>query len=161
MRSQWASDKRWIGGLIAAVACARRSHAMAQQAPPQEEEDSTEQGPHADGRELRPLTYDEWVRQTRRKAWEDTDWSFQARSYYLGRERYDDSEIEAWAIGGSAGFKTGYFRDRFAFGATLYGSRRCTRPTTRTARCCSSPDRKVMRCWARPMSKRCSAKRRS
>jgi hypothetical protein len=122
MRSQWTGGKRWIGILTAAVGLCASMHAMAQQAPPQEEEDSTEQGHTQMDESFGPLTYDEWVRQTRRKAWEDTDWSFQARSYYLGRERYDDSEIEAWAIGGSAGFKTGYFRDRFAFGATLYGS---------------------------------------
>ncbi|MGO4551320.1 OprD family outer membrane porin [Lysobacter sp. 2RAF19] len=67
-------------------------------------------------------TYDEWVRETRRKAWADTDWNVQLRTYYLDREKYDDSESEAWALGGSAGFKTGYFRDRFSFGATAYGS---------------------------------------
>lgn len=67
-------------------------------------------------------TYDEWVRETRRKAWADTDWNVQLRTYYLDREKYDGSESEAWALGGSAGFKTGYFRDRFSFGATAYGS---------------------------------------
>ncbi len=67
-------------------------------------------------------TYDEWVAETRRKAWADTDWNVQIRSYYLDREKYDDSESEAWALGGSAGFKTGYFRDRYSFGATVYGS---------------------------------------
>lgn len=91
--------------------------------PPEEEEgDSTEQGHTQMDDSFGVLTHDEWVRQTRRKAFEDTDWSFQARSYYLGREKYDNTESEAWALGGSAGFKTGYFRDRFAFGATLYGS---------------------------------------
>ena len=90
--------------------------------PPEDQKgDSTEQGQtHLD--ESFGPSYDEWVRETRRKAWEDTKWSAQVRSYYLGREKYDDTESEAWALGGSVGFKTGYFRDRFSFGATAYGS---------------------------------------
>ncbi len=62
------------------------------------------------------------------------------RSYYLGRDMYDGSESEAWALGGSVGFKSGYFRDRLALGATGYGSRgstardkdgsRCSRPAS-------------------------------
>ena len=87
-----------------------------------EEPSSTEQGQSPLNESFGPRTHDEWVRETRRKAWADTDWKFQVRSYYLDRDKYDDSESEAWALGGSAGFKTGYFRERFAFGATLYGS---------------------------------------
>jgi hypothetical protein len=91
--------------------------------PPEDQEgDSTEQGQtHLDD-SFSTMTHDEWVRETRRKAWADTKWTAQLRSYYLGREKYDDTESEAWAIGGSLGFKTGYFRERFSFGATAYGS---------------------------------------
>jgi hypothetical protein len=46
----------------------------------------------------------------------------QARSYYLTRDKFDGSESEAWAVGGHIGMKTGYFRERFALGATAYGS---------------------------------------
>jgi hypothetical protein len=71
---------------------------------------------------------DEWVRETRRKAWKDTEFDAQIRSYSLDRDKYDGSESEAWALGGSLGFKTGYFRDRFALGATGYTSQRLHGP---------------------------------
>ena len=92
--------------------------------PPPEDEagDSNEDSSTHLDESFGPQTYDEWVRETRRKAWADTDWNVQLRTYYLSREKYDDTESEAWALGGSAGFKTGYFRDRFSFGATVYGS---------------------------------------
>jgi len=115
---------RWTAP-AAAIALCVATNAVAQQvsSPPEDaDQDSTEQGQtHLDG-SFGPLTYEAWVRETRRKAFQDTDWKFQARTYYIDRDKYDDSESEAWAIGGSAGFKTGYFRERFAFGATLYGS---------------------------------------
>jgi hypothetical protein len=90
--------------------------------PKQKEGDSTEQGQTPLDKSFGPRTYEEWVRDTQRQAFADTDWSFQARSYYLTRDKYDGTESEAWALGGSAGFKTGYFRERVAFGATVYGS---------------------------------------
>ena len=68
------------------------------------------------------------MRETRRKAWEDTKFDAQIRSYYLGRDKYDSSESEAWALGGSVGLKTGYFRERFALGATGYTSQRLYGP---------------------------------
>ena len=73
-------------------------------------------------------SHDEWVRETRRKAWKDTKFDAQIRSYYLDRDKYDGSESEAWALGGSLGFKTGYFRERFALGATGYTSQRLHGP---------------------------------
>ena len=56
------------------------------------------------------------MQETRRKAWQDTKIDLQARTYYLDRDKYDDSESTAWALGGSLGFKTGYFRERFSLG---------------------------------------------
>ncbi len=70
----------------------------------------------------------EWIRDTRRKAFEDTKFDVQARTFYLDRDKYDNSEMEAWALGGSAGLKTGYFREFFAFGATGYTSQRLYGP---------------------------------
>ena len=70
----------------------------------------------------------DWVRETRRKAWQDTEFDVQIRSYYLDRDKYDDSESEAWALGGSIGLKTGYLRERFALGATGYTSQRLYGP---------------------------------
>src|SRR5688500_4977326 len=62
------------------------------------------------------------IREQRRQAFEDTAFDVQARSYVLDRDTYDDSEVYAWALGGSVGLKTGYFRDRFAIGLTGYTS---------------------------------------
>ena len=120
------NSRRWPLALASAIGLCLATDALAQQTTPppvdDEDEDSTEQGQTRMDDSFGARTHDEWVRDTRRKAWADTDWTFQARSYYLGREKYDDTESEAWALGGSAGFKTGYFRERFAFGATAYGS---------------------------------------
>jgi hypothetical protein len=84
-----------------------------------EAQTSTEQGQtHMD----ESFTHADWVRETRRKAFEETKYDVQLRSYYLNRDKYDDTASEAWALGGSAGLKTGYFRERFAFGLTAYTS---------------------------------------
>ena len=58
----------------------------------------------------------------RAKALEDTKFEFNLRSYYFDRNKFDGSESEAWAIGGWAGLKTGYFLDHIAFGLTVYTS---------------------------------------
>ncbi|AXK71785.1 outer membrane porin, OprD family [Lysobacter sp. TY2-98] len=83
---------------------------------------STEQGQTPLSESFGPKTHAAWVRETRRKAFQDTKADVQLRSYYLDRTKYDDSEIGAWALGGSAGFKTGYFREHFSFGSTVYAS---------------------------------------
>ena len=62
------------------------------------------------------------------KAWEDTRFDVRLRTYDFDRDNFDGSEDEALAIGGHAGFKTGYFRERFAFGATGYTSQRIYGP---------------------------------
>jgi hypothetical protein len=62
------------------------------------------------------------IREQRRQAFEDTKFDVQVRSYTLDRDKYDDTDSYAWALGGSLGLKTGYFRDRFAFGLTGYTS---------------------------------------
>jgi hypothetical protein len=75
-----------------------------------------------------PRTRAEWVRETRRQAWKDTQFDAQIRSYDFGRDRYDGSESESWAVGGSVGLKTGYFREHFAVGATGYTSQKLHGP---------------------------------
>ena len=64
----------------------------------------------------------------RKKAFQDTKVNAQLRSYYLDRNRFDGSESEAMALGGSIGFKTGYFRERFSLGATAFTSQRLYGP---------------------------------
>jgi hypothetical protein len=64
----------------------------------------------------------EWRLEERRQAFQDTKFEFNLRSYYFDRRKYDGSESQAFTIGGWAGFKTGYFLDRVAFGVMGYTS---------------------------------------
>lgn len=63
-----------------------------------------------------------WRLEKRRKALEDTKVHLNPRTYYMDRNKFDGSESEAWAIGGWAGVKTGYFLDHIALGMTGYTS---------------------------------------
>jgi hypothetical protein len=58
----------------------------------------------------------------------DTTFDVQLRSFYLDRENFDTSESQAWTLGGSAGFKTGYFGEVAAVGATVFTSQRLYGP---------------------------------
>ena len=60
----------------------------------------------------------------RRKAFEDTTFEINFRTMFLDRNKFDGIESQAWAIGGWAGMKTGYFLDHIAFGITGYTSQR-------------------------------------
>lgn len=64
----------------------------------------------------------EWRLEKRRAALEDTQFKLNFRTMYFDRNKYDGSESEAWAAGGWAGVKTGYFLDHVSFGATGYTS---------------------------------------
>jgi outer membrane porin, OprD family len=83
---------------------------------------STEQGATAIGQSFAPLTHVEWVREARRQAFQDTKFFGELRSFYMDSDNINGSVNQAWALGGSLGFKTGYFRNLFAFGATGYTS---------------------------------------
>ncbi|MET0655154.1 MAG: OprD family outer membrane porin [Pseudoxanthomonas sp.] len=89
---------------------------------------STETGQSPLDESFAPTSHGDWVRETRRQAWKDTRFDVQLRTYYLDRDRYDDGESQAWTLGGSVGLKTGYFRERFALGATGYTSQRLYGP---------------------------------
>ncbi len=58
----------------------------------------------------------------------DTTINVQFRSFYLDRDNLEPPDSLAWAIGGSAGFKTGYFGDLAALGTTVYTSQRLAGP---------------------------------
>ena len=92
---------------------------------------SSEQGTTHMDESFAPRDRRQWIRDTRRKGFRDTKWDLQVRASYLDREKYDDTASEAWAMGGSIGLKTGYFRDRFAFGATGYTSQKLYGPGDR------------------------------
>jgi hypothetical protein len=132
MKNQQRSNRVLLLHTLCALACAAPGFAFAQATTPPttppDQQTSTEQGDVPMSDSFGAMTYDQWVAETRRKAWEDTTWTVQLRTYYLDRDKYDDSQSEAWALGGSAGFKTGYFRDRFALGGTVYTSQKLYGP---------------------------------
>ena len=64
----------------------------------------------------------QWRLQKRAEALQATQFKLQLRTYYFSRDKFDNTRSEAMAIGGWAGFKTGYFLDHLAIGATAYTS---------------------------------------
>ncbi len=100
---------------------------------------STEQG-------QTPLTetfdFREFQLATRQKALEDTKFEFNIRTFYFSREGFDGVRKEAWAIGGWAGMKTGYFLDHFAFGVTGYTSQPLYAPDDRDGTLLLKPGQK-------------------
>jgi hypothetical protein len=52
----------------------------------------------------------------------DTDLKVHFRTYFFDRINPNDTQNEAWAFGGWAGYKSGWLLDTFAMGATFYGS---------------------------------------
>ncbi|WP_421567252.1 OprD family outer membrane porin [Stenotrophomonas sp. PD6] len=123
-----------IACMLAAAAALLPALARAQATAPGDEPpadpqpSSTEQGQTPLDEAFAPRDRAAWIRETRRQAWKDTAFDVQARTFYLDRDKYDDSQSSAWALGGSAGFKTGYFRERFALAATGYTSQRLYGP---------------------------------
>lgn len=115
-----------LAGIVLLALAAGNAAAQAAPAPPQDAgsgDSSTEQGqtPLGESFETEEDRRDR-IREQRRQAFEDTKFDVQIRSFVLDRDKYDDSESYAWALGGSAGLKTGYFRDLFAIGLTGYTS---------------------------------------
>ena len=53
---------------------------------------------------------------------DDAKISAQARTFYFYRDKYDDSVSEAWALGGSVTFQSGYVANRLRVGAAAYTS---------------------------------------
>src|SRR5256714_9217692 len=66
--------------------------------------------------------WNQWRLEKRRAALEATQFVINFRTFYFDRSDFTGAEKQAWAIGGWVGFKTGYFLDHIAFGATLYTS---------------------------------------
>jgi hypothetical protein len=73
----------------------------------------------------------EWQLKERREAFKDTKFELNFRTFFLDRHQFNGSESQAWAIGGWAGFKTGYFLDHVAFGVTGYTSQPLYAPEDR------------------------------
>jgi hypothetical protein len=58
----------------------------------------------------------------------DTTYSVQIRSFYENRDNFNLTDNQAWALGGLAGLKTGYFANFVSFGVTGYTSQRLEGP---------------------------------
>jgi hypothetical protein len=52
----------------------------------------------------------------------DTKLDLNLRTYYASSDNYDDTRNEAWALGGSLAYRSGWFLDRLKMGAALYTS---------------------------------------
>lgn len=85
---------------------------------------STEQGQVPLSESFDNRTREDWIRESRRQAFEDIKYDVQVRSFFMDRDKFDGSELGSFALGGYAGLKTGYFRERVAFGGTLYTSQK-------------------------------------
>ena len=66
-------------------------------------------------------TFKDWLKETP-SFFRDTKLNVNLRTYYLYRDKFDNSKNQAWAIGGGLTYKSGYAWDRFALGAALYTS---------------------------------------
>jgi hypothetical protein len=58
----------------------------------------------------------------------DSTFSGQVRSFYLNRKQFDSSHSEAWVLGGSLAYKSGYLADFFRLGVVGYTSQRLYGP---------------------------------
>src|SRR4029453_13628773 len=97
------------------------SLAVTQPAPDDSALTSTEQGRTTD-LDQSFGDFREWQLEKRRQAFKDTKFEFNLPPFYFDRSDFNQSEKQAWAIGGWVGVKTGYFLDHIAFGGTLYTS---------------------------------------
>lgn len=70
----------------------------------------------------------------------DTKFGGQARSYFLNRKKFDDSHQEAWALGGSLSYLSGYVADHFRVGAVGYTSQKLYGPENRDGTLLLEPD---------------------
>ena len=61
----------------------------------------------------------------------DTKLDLNARTYYFDRNKYDNTISEAWALGGSLAYRSGWLLDHFSLGAVLYTSQPLYAPDDR------------------------------
>lgn len=90
--------------------------------------DSTEHGQVDLSKSFEHRPLEEVLHESRRAGLRDTTTSVELRTYYLDRDNFNGSESAAWTLGGSAGFKTGYFQKVLALGATGFTSQRLYGP---------------------------------
>lgn len=127
-------QNHWITGLLAAglaLACGAAS-ARAQEKPapaaPDAAAGAREQGQTALDESFDWAKRAERIQQQRSAALSNVQYNAELRTMYLDRNKFDGAESAAWAIGGSAGLKTGYFRNLLALGLTGYTSQKLYGP---------------------------------
>jgi len=54
----------------------------------------------------------------------DARFNAQLKTFYFNREKYDSTHSEAWALGGSASFRSGYLANLLRVGAVVYTSQK-------------------------------------
>ena len=79
---------------------------------------------------LHPKTLKEKLKNTS-PFFRDTKLTINLRTFYYDRDKYDSATSEAWALGGSISYKSGYFLDHLAVGTTLYTSQPLYAPSNR------------------------------
>jgi hypothetical protein len=62
----------------------------------------------------------------------DTKLDVNVRTFYMLRDNYDSSKMEAWALGGALSYQSGYFLDHFGVGAAFYTSLPLYAPSDRS-----------------------------
>ncbi len=66
--------------------------------------------------------------QTQPPIWRDSVLGFKLRTYYFDRSRSPGPTSEAWALGGSLSYTSGWWRERLSFGGTAYTSQKLYGP---------------------------------
>jgi len=62
---------------------------------------------------------------------DDSKISAQLRTFYFNSGKFDNSQSEAWTLGGSVSYKSGYLADLFKIGAVAYTSQKLYGPADR------------------------------
>jgi outer membrane porin, OprD family len=101
---------------------------------------STEQGRTTIDTSFDRTTRRQWIQEERRAAWHDTTFNAELRNYYFDSDNLNGTQNQAWALGGSLGFKTGYFRNLFNLGATGYTSQQLYGPADKNGSDLLSPN---------------------
>jgi hypothetical protein len=130
----------WITGIgLPALLLGGSSPALTQEAI------STEEPPPQLGEEVTPMdtSFQEqpsrpglfpWLKVQMKDAppfFRDMKLDINLRTYYLNRSKFDNSNIEAWALGGSIAYRSGWLLNHFGIGATLYTSQPLYAPEDR------------------------------
>jgi len=63
--------------------------------------------------------------------WRDTDLTMNFRTYYFYRDNVDTSKFEAWTLGGSLNYESGWWKNRLKIGLVGYTSQKLYGPDSR------------------------------